>query len=129
MAPKCEYLERCTGCYEIIARGTNKGVAVNSSACTCKDDGPVDDRPQSPPRTIPWRSATLVSADGKIKWFCNTIFLALQADVWHDNTIHESVIERDKYYWLDETWGIGNSKGCDSYDAAAQAQLEYGKRL
>lgn len=120
MALKTEYREQCYYCNKVICKGTNAGVAVSMYNCIC----PKPEGPSSPPRTVTWHSATLVSADGKIKWLDNTIFLALRPDVWHDR----DVIEKGKYYWLDETWGIGG-KACDSYDEASAAQNKYAEQL
>lgn len=122
MALKCEYVENCSMCGAHVCRATNRGVKFSPSVCAC-DKREDDDSPPSPPRTISWRSATLTSADGKIKWLHNTIFLALEDDMWH----HRDVIEKGKYYWLDETWSIGGN--ADSYDDAKAAQVEYGKML
>ncbi len=124
MALKREYTEVCSGCGAHVAHATNEGVKLSPSACSC--DKPPG--PQDPPRTIPWRSAALIGNDGKAKWVHSTIFLALQADVWQEATIHEVQITKGQWYWLDETWSIGG-KGCGSMLEAEEAQRQYAGRL
>ena len=126
MAPKREYLEHCPKCNALTAKGTNEGVHPYPLACKCKERPPG---PQMPPRIVPWRSATLIGNGGKIRWLHSTIFVALEDDAWHPDTIHEIKIVKGLWYWLDETWSIGDNRGHRSMLEAEEAQKRYGAQL